>query len=202
MKTSNCGFIIDSILHPALQQFHLPCFNSYPDSTTSIPLPHSHPHTLRTTIAGASSLACCGPTLTLPSTVIWWLLITIQTKPKVLTLAPRALQDIALVCPAALVTVVYCCVPNHPNTQWLKTIAIIYVAHAPVSDIGLDREGLSLFHRVSAGAAHLELEDSSLRWCAPMVGNLVLAGQGAEQGLKTGVPWFLSTSCLGRATAW
>lgn len=73
--------------------------------------------------------------------------------------------------------VIYCYVTNRPNTQWLKTTAIIYVTHASVSGAGFGREGLSLFHVVSARVAQLELRDPRPRWHTPMAGKLVLASQ-------------------------
>lgn len=75
-----------------------------------------------------------------------------KTKPKVLSLAHRALQDLALVYLVALVMVVCCCVTNHPNTQWLKT-AMTYVAHASVSGQGLTGKAYPCSSGVSGGSS-------------------------------------------------
>lgn len=67
---------------------------------------------------------------------------------------------------------------------------------------GASQAGWPLLHGVSAGAAQLGLEDPRPRQHSSVAGKLVLAGQGVQQGLKIGLPRFLSTSCLDFLTAW
>ena len=61
----------------------------------------------------------------------------------------------ALLCHLFLVPVIYCYITDHPKTQCLKAITIIFFAHEPVICAGLNRYSSPLLHTASAETTQL-----------------------------------------------
>lgn len=62
-----------------------------------------------------------------------------------------------------------------PKIQYLKTTAVIYLAHELVSWTELGGNGSSLLYVALAGVSYVRAAGSTFKWVIPMVKKIVLA---------------------------